>query len=162
MARRGAARSYKQWACWFCQQKPGEDATEAREFIHREYPKLPLSETVLFDAGVIVIPRCPACKRVHHRENLWLCAGFVCGPLLGVLLMLVTLYLAARFGLGDSGAVAAVLLGLGVGCLLPYRAHRRYTSWRVPGVRPDKDAKEYPLVKQMLAAGWRLGEHPSD
>jgi hypothetical protein len=142
--------------CWFCHDRPGEDDAAYEQKMYGEVRQEPVHSyysrqiRTTWRKLTVKVPRCGVCAHEHAtRDNrLW---GFGCTGAVVVLTVAIVLMTAGHPLLGVLLIVADV-----VGFLVV--ASKTNTA----GL-PDasyRTLRDYPLIKEQLAAGWQYGEAP--
>jgi|SRR5579859_2475941 len=171
--------------CWYCGRNEGEKACAYELKIYGEVKRVPtivngrMGTQLQWRGGSIPVPRCSSCKVQHERrmpqqsvnkrskpelvhQSVW---GLGC--FLNLVLFVVILAVTA------GNLIVALVISLLL--LIPTAVIANAAKDRVwenmppslpplptlqSHIRATTDCREFPLVKQLLAQGWQIGERP--
>jgi tetratricopeptide (TPR) repeat protein len=139
--------------CWFCRGKKNTPVESAAYKIqmYGEVQHLYFGRRVQWKTLTIPIPRCERCKNAHARIRTFSSIGGVIGFSLGLTSCITAYNSAGGFvGIIILGIITAVFIAIG------------YFIGRVSSrnVSTLSIANNFPLVKQKLSEGWKIGNKP--
>ena len=155
--------------CWFCGgTSVPEIASDVLLYdpasVERSVESIGVSDqyTARFQQLRVPVPRCAACFDAHFRELAWKMFGSVAGFLVGGLAAYALYRLMAIGAMGGwlatAGWVVMALLPIAL-AVVGYRlGAAKGNISRGADINPENHNLEFPVVKQLMAEGYKLGK----
>jgi len=147
--------------CWFC-AAPAHPIDSLRAYLHRdvEFSTIIIITETRWKQTWVDVPRCRRCWVGHRIEQAIFYVLAASAGLTGFSLFVITLNLLGGERIADVWLMAIpVLWTLGWLALWSgVRRHRFTWEWLAP--RPQRYAREYPPVKELLEDGWKYRPGP--
>lgn len=156
---------YPETDCWYCKANKAVESSRNQVSMYGNLRTDDYKTTMTgydfkqkFNTTKVAVPRCKRCDGVHSLRSL----------IMGIL--------AFVGGLGGGGWVfyedvgdglfwticLSILGGLiagGISYVIGIILGRIFTNWSVPG---ESYSNEYPLIKELLSTGWKVGDKPNE
>ncbi|GAA3928084.1 hypothetical protein GCM10023085_06570 [Actinomadura viridis] len=145
--------------CWFCKERPSEDGAVHEQPMHGEVQRRVVARgynarqiQTTWRKTVVRVPRCAPCAETGHRRtrNVW---GVGCTTNIVVLVLGIWMLTA---GMVAGGIVLLVLDLVGFFTVAGLAGNNGLSPGQLASLR------EFPPIKEQLAAGWAFGEKPPD
>jgi len=148
--------------CWFCQKRKGDKTAAVEVKMCGDVTRTPIFQygrsgtRIEWKNRTLAVPRCPTCKQAHSslEKYSWIGAGV--GSLVG---------LGGCIGVVSSsssdatwGGIFVLLIFAGIGAAIGSAIG---TSRLPKGIRPISAMNEFPVIKELKAKGWQMGEKPA-
>jgi hypothetical protein len=147
--------------CWFCQKNKKDDTAVVEIKMHGEVTRKPFYEfgrsgtRIEWKYRTIQVPRCSTCKQAHAGQDKFAWMGAGLGTLVGA---------AGCIGVISSnstdptcGAVLVLAACAGIGAAIGSAVGK---SRSPKGIRPMTATNDFPVIKELKAKGWQIGEKP--
>jgi len=154
--------------CWFCDTRPA-DGDPYEVHLHGEVQRTSeprvhayMSTTRLtWRKETVLVPRCSLCEKAQQRIGVAV-GLYIVLAVVGLFAMVGGLALADRLAPDSPWGALSPILTLGLVIVGFVWLHRRSKAIvREFGmVRDTSDVAQYGRAKQLLDAGWALGEEP--
>lgn len=148
--------------CWFCQENKGDEVSNIKVPMYGEVVRNRLFNRteVTWRNAEVTVPRCLSCDAIHLRKSKFTTKGLVIGGLFGFLINLPLIFIYADYFKPEMLWLAAIVIGgfVWLGFDISREANRATQSKQTNDI---KTKYQHPLILELQAKGWSVGQRPS-
>lgn len=148
--------------CWFCQENKGDEVSNIKVPMYGDVVRNRLFNRteVTWRNAEVTVPRCLSCDAIHLRKSKFTTKGVVIGGLFGFLINLPLIFIYADYFKPEMVWLAAIVIGgfVWLGFDISREASRATQSKQTNDI---KTKYQHPLILELQAKGWSVGERPS-